>query len=59
MIREGAFDYLFGAPELLVGDSSFREQLHKFSVSTIVVDEFHTIASWWVFCYCLPVITFV
>nr|XP_022292514.1 uncharacterized protein LOC111103492 [Crassostrea virginica] len=46
MIREGAFDYLFGAPELLVGDSSFREQLHKFSVSTIVVDEFHTIASW-------------
>ena len=38
---------------------SLPYQLHKFSVSTIVVDEFHTIASWWVFCYCLPVITFV
>ncbi|XP_078310160.1 ATP-dependent DNA helicase RecQ-like [Crassostrea virginica] len=46
IIREGALDYLFGALELLVGDSSFREQLHHFSVSTIVVDEFHTIASW-------------
>ena len=48
IIREGAFDYLFGSPELLVGDSSFRDQLLEFGVSTIVVDEFHTIASWYV-----------
>ncbi|XP_061173396.1 ATP-dependent DNA helicase RecQ-like [Saccostrea echinata] len=46
IIKEGAFDYLFGSPELLVGDSSFRDQLHQFGVSTIVVDEFHTIACW-------------
>lgn len=32
--------------ELLVGDSTFRDQLHAFDVSTIVVDEFHTIACW-------------
>lgn len=46
IIRDGAFDYLFGSPELLVGDSTFRDQLHAFDVSTIVVDEFHTIACW-------------
>eukprot|EP00105_Crassostrea_gigas_P002715 XP_011415342.1 PREDICTED: uncharacterized protein LOC105319492 [Crassostrea gigas] len=46
IIRDGAFDCLFGSPELLVGDSTFRDQLHAFDVSTIVVHEFHTIACW-------------
>lgn len=46
IIRDGAFGYLFGSPELLVGDSTFIDQLHAFDVSTIVVDEFHTIACW-------------
>lgn len=36
IIRDGAFDYLFGSPELLVGDSTFIDQLHAFDVSTIV-----------------------
>lgn len=46
IIRDGAFDYLVGSPELVVGDSTFRDQLRAFDVSTIVVDEFHTIACW-------------
>lgn len=44
IIRNSAFEYLFGSPELLVGDGAFRDQLHAFDVSTIVVDEFYTIA---------------
>lgn len=46
IITDGAFDYLFVSPELPVGDGAFRDQLHAFDVSTIVVDEFHTIACW-------------
>lgn len=38
IIKDVAFDYLFGSPELLVGDSAFKDQLHAFDVSTIVVD---------------------
>lgn len=38
IIKDGIFDYLFGSPELLVGDGAFRDQLHAFDVSTIVVD---------------------
>lgn len=38
IIKDGAFDYLFGSPELLVGDGAFKDQLHAFDVSTIVVD---------------------
>ncbi|XP_063419305.1 probable ATP-dependent DNA helicase RecS [Mytilus trossulus] len=42
----GHFDYLFSSPEILVGDKDWREKLQRFKVSTIVVDEFHTIATW-------------
>ena len=49
IIREGRIDYLFGSPDLLVGDHFFRDLLHQFDVSTIVLDEFHTIASCRVF----------
>jgi superfamily II DNA helicase RecQ len=45
-ITQGKFDYLFGSPENLLGNREFRKEIQKFSVSTIVVDEFHTIASW-------------
>lgn len=38
IIRDGTFNYLFGSPELLVGDGAFRDQLHTFDVSTIIVD---------------------
>ncbi|XP_053390806.1 bifunctional 3'-5' exonuclease/ATP-dependent helicase WRN-like [Mercenaria mercenaria] len=46
LIKEGKFDYLFGSPEHLVGDDSWRNVIKTFNVSTIVVDEFHTITSW-------------
>ena len=45
----GKFDYLFASPEYLeylVGDKKFRATLQTFDVSTIVVDEFHTISTW-------------
>ena len=42
----GKFDYLFASPEYLVGDKKFRATLKTFDVSTIVVDEFHTISTW-------------
>ncbi|XP_053388901.1 bifunctional 3'-5' exonuclease/ATP-dependent helicase WRN-like [Mercenaria mercenaria] len=46
LIKEGKFDYLFGSPEHLVGDDSWRNVIKTFNVSTIVVGEFHTITSW-------------
>ena len=49
LCKEGKFDYLFGSPEHLVGDASWRNIIKDFTVSTIVVDEFHTITSWYGF----------
>lgn len=45
-IESGSFDFLFASPETLVGDQKWRVALQQFEVSTIVVDEFHTIATW-------------
>lgn len=45
-VERGEFDYLFAAPEMLVGDQHWRSVCQKFKVSTIVIDEFHTIATW-------------
>lgn len=46
----GQFDYLFASPEALVGDKIWRSKLQDLNldVSVIVVDEFHTIATWYV-----------
>ena len=46
VISSGDFDYLFASPESLVGDKDFRQVLQKFNVSTVVIDEFHTISTW-------------
>ena len=46
IIMRGEFDILFASPESLVGDSRFRLQLQNFKVGIIVIDEFHTIATW-------------
>ncbi|XP_033754691.1 probable ATP-dependent DNA helicase RecS [Pecten maximus] len=45
-IENGLFDYLFASPETIVGNKNWRSKLKEFSVSTIVVDEFHTISTW-------------
>ncbi|OWF35276.1 ATP-dependent DNA helicase RecS [Mizuhopecten yessoensis] len=45
-IEKGQFDYLYASPEALVGDKNWSYKLKEFSVSTIVVDEFHTISTW-------------
>lgn len=46
LIQSGDFDYLFASPEYFVGDKTFRAKIQTFDVSTIVVDEFHTISTW-------------
>ena len=46
MILKGEFDILFASPESLVGDSKFRTKLQNYKVGMIVIDEFHTIATW-------------
>jgi len=47
---DGQFDYLFASLEALVGDRIWRSKLQDLNldVSVIVVDEFHTIATWYV-----------
>ncbi|XP_062582012.1 probable ATP-dependent DNA helicase RecS [Saccostrea cucullata] len=45
-IRDGKVDFIFGSPETLVGNKEWRSSLQKLQVDTIVVDEFHTIATW-------------
>ena len=47
-IEKGEFDYMFASPEMLVGDKDWRGKIQKFEVSTIVVDQFHTISTWYV-----------
>ncbi|XP_062576024.1 ATP-dependent DNA helicase RecQ-like, partial [Saccostrea cucullata] len=46
IIAEGKFDYLIASPEVLVGNSGFRQILQEFKVDTIVVDECHTMCTW-------------
>ena len=41
MILNGEVDIIYGSPEALVGKS-----LRHLKVSAIVIDEFHTIATW-------------
>ena len=41
-------DVIFASPEVLLGDSESKAYIRDLSVALIVIDEFHTIASWWV-----------
>ncbi|XP_056013609.1 ATP-dependent DNA helicase Q1-like [Ostrea edulis] len=46
VIRNGEADIIFGSPEMIIGSKHWREELEKFNVKLIVVDEFHTVATW-------------
>jgi superfamily II DNA helicase RecQ len=39
-------DLIYASPETLVGDPAWRASLTKLNVTAIVIDEFHTIATW-------------
>ncbi|KAK3107439.1 hypothetical protein FSP39_014645 [Pinctada imbricata] len=45
-LRNGQFDYMFGSPELFVGSNKWREMIRESAIDLIVIDEFHTIATW-------------
>jgi superfamily II DNA helicase RecQ len=45
-IKMGEVDIVYASPETLVGESDWREQFQTLKVDVIVVDEFHTIATW-------------
>ncbi|KAK6168271.1 hypothetical protein SNE40_022132 [Patella caerulea] len=46
MIEDGEIDLIYASPETLVGDPIWRSSLRRLNVKVIVVDEFHTIATW-------------
>ncbi|XP_046572457.1 ATP-dependent DNA helicase RecQ-like [Haliotis rubra] len=46
LIQEGSVDIIYASPETLVGDPLWRTALQKLKVDVIVIDEFHTIATW-------------
>lgn len=39
-------DIIYASPETLVGDPEWRASIQKLPVSVLVIDEFHTIATW-------------
>lgn len=45
-IKDGEVDLIYASPETLVGDPVWRSLIQKLNVTLIVVDEFHTIATW-------------
>ena len=52
-IKNGAIDIIYASPETLVGDQDWRSSIKNLNVKVIVVDEFHTIATWYVYhVYC-------
>ena len=48
VIRDGGADIIFASPEMVLGSKTWREELQNFDVKVIVVDEFHTVATWYV-----------
>ena len=46
LIEVGEVDIIYASPESLVGDSHWRSTIQRLNVTAIVVDEFHTIATW-------------
>uniref|UniRef100_A0A8W8JQT8 Helicase ATP-binding domain-containing protein n=1 Tax=Magallana gigas TaxID=29159 RepID=A0A8W8JQT8_MAGGI len=47
-IKEGNVDIIYASPETLVGDPEWRASIQNLPVSVLVIDEFHTIATWYV-----------
>lgn len=47
-IKEGKVDIIYASPETLVGDPEWRASIQNLPVSVLVIDEFHTIATWYV-----------
>ena len=47
-IKNGAIDIIYASPETLVGDQDWRSSIKNFNAKVIVVDEFHTVATWYV-----------
>jgi ATP-dependent DNA helicase RecQ len=47
-VLEGGYQFIFGSPESLVGDTKWREILTNLrgKVKVIVVDEAHTVVQW-------------
>lgn len=45
-ILKGRIDVIYGSPEAFVGDPEWRNSMQHLDVTTIVIDEFHTIATW-------------
>lgn len=45
-IKEGKVDIIYASPETLVGDPEWRASIQNLPVSVLVIDEFHTIATW-------------
>lgn len=45
-IKDGRIDIIYASPESLVGDPVWRSNFQKLKVSVLVIDEFHTIATW-------------
>uniref|UniRef100_A0A8W8NPZ9 Helicase ATP-binding domain-containing protein n=1 Tax=Magallana gigas TaxID=29159 RepID=A0A8W8NPZ9_MAGGI len=45
-IKAGDVDIIFASPEALVGDPQWRSHIQKLNVGLLVIDEFHTIATW-------------
>ena len=55
-VKEGHFDFVFGTPESMVGNDSWREVIsdHGFreKLGVIAVDEAHTVHQWYVLFVC-------
>lgn len=47
-IKEGKVDIIYASPETVVGDAEWRASIQKLLVSVLVIDVFHTIATWYV-----------
>lgn len=48
-IKDGLVDIIYASPETLVGDPEWRASIQELPVSVLVIDEFHTIATWYVY----------
>lgn len=47
-IKRGDIDLIYASPETLVGEPEWRTAFQGLNVTLIVVDEFHTIYTWYV-----------
>ena len=45
-VKARSVDVILASPELLVGNKTCRDNIQSLNVKVIVIDEFHTIATW-------------